>query len=58
MPPPDPANAAPSDDPALLRIDGPIATITLNRLAPSLDHLSIAKPTARRRDRAATVRVW
>jgi enoyl-CoA hydratase/carnithine racemase len=36
--------AAPSDDPALLRIDGPVATITLNRPAAfnSVD-LSIAK---------------
>ena len=39
-----PANASHSDDPALLAIDGPIATITLNRPAAfnSID-LSIAK---------------
>jgi enoyl-CoA hydratase/carnithine racemase len=38
------ATASPSDDPALLRIEGPIATITLNRPAAfnSID-LSIAK---------------
>ncbi len=42
MPAPDPPS--PLDDPALLRIDGPIATITLNRPAAfnSID-LSIAK---------------
>jgi enoyl-CoA hydratase/carnithine racemase len=40
----DPATAALSDDPALLRVEGPIATITLNRPAAfnSVD-LSIAK---------------
>jgi enoyl-CoA hydratase/carnithine racemase len=39
-----PANASQSDDPALLAVDGPIATITLNRPAAfnSID-LSIAK---------------
>ena len=44
MPTPDPATASLPDDPALLRIDGPIATITLNRPAAfnSID-LSIAK---------------
>src|ERR1700716_3268684 len=31
MPTPDSATSAVSDDPALLRIEGPIATITLNR---------------------------
>src|SRR6266436_9662888 len=38
------ATTAPADDPALLRIEGPIATITLNRPAAfnSID-LSIAK---------------
>jgi enoyl-CoA hydratase/carnithine racemase len=43
MPAPD-HTAAPADDPALLRIEGPIATITLNRPAAfnSID-LSIAK---------------
>jgi enoyl-CoA hydratase/carnithine racemase len=43
MPTPDPATAL-ADDPALLRIEGPIATITLNRPAAfnSID-LSIAK---------------
>jgi enoyl-CoA hydratase/carnithine racemase len=41
---PDPAAASPPDDPALLRIEGPIATITLNRPSAfnSID-LSIAK---------------
>jgi enoyl-CoA hydratase/carnithine racemase len=41
---PDPAAASPPDDPALLRIEGPIATITLNRPGAfnSID-LSIAK---------------
>jgi len=44
MPTPDPATAAPSDDPALLRIEGPIATITLNRPdAFNSINLSIAK---------------
>jgi enoyl-CoA hydratase/carnithine racemase len=44
MPTPNPASATPSDDPALLRIEGPVATITLNRPAAfnSID-LSIAK---------------
>jgi enoyl-CoA hydratase/carnithine racemase len=44
MPTPAQATAAPPDDPALLRIEGPIATITLNRPAAfnSID-LSIAK---------------
>jgi enoyl-CoA hydratase/carnithine racemase len=44
MPTPNPAVATPSNDPALLRIEGPIATITLNRPAAfnSID-LSIAK---------------
>ena len=44
MPTPDHATASLPDDPALLRIDGPIATITLNRPAAfnSID-LSIAK---------------
>src|ERR1700730_18441932 len=44
MPTPDPATASLPDDPALLRIDGPIATITLNRPAAfnAID-LSIAK---------------
>jgi enoyl-CoA hydratase/carnithine racemase len=44
MPTPDPAAASPPDDPALLRIEGPIATITLNRPAAfnSID-LSIAR---------------
>jgi len=44
MPTPDPATASLPDDPALLRIDGPIATITLNRPGAfnSID-LSIAK---------------
>src|ERR1700716_4576501 len=44
MPAPAPAVAALSDDPALLRVEGPIATITLNRPAAfnSID-LSIAK---------------
>jgi len=44
MPTPDHAGASHPDDPALLRIDGPIATITLNRPAAfnSID-LSIAK---------------
>jgi enoyl-CoA hydratase/carnithine racemase len=44
MPAPHPATASLPDDPALLRIDGPIATITLNRPAAfnSID-LSIAK---------------
>ena len=44
MPPPDHATASLPDDPALLRIDGLIATITLNRPAAfnSID-LSIAK---------------
>jgi enoyl-CoA hydratase/carnithine racemase len=44
MPTTDPATASLPDDPALLRIDGPIATITLNRPAAfnSID-LSIAK---------------
>src|SRR3974390_549130 len=39
-----PATVSPPDDPALLRVDGPIATITLNRPAAfnSID-LSIAK---------------
>ena len=43
MPTPAPATSLP-DDPALLRIDGPIATITLNRpnAFNSID-LSIAK---------------
>jgi enoyl-CoA hydratase/carnithine racemase len=44
MPTPNPATTTPSDDPALLRIEGPIATITLNRPAAfnSID-LSIAR---------------
>ena len=44
MPTPAPATTSSSDDPALLRIEGPIATITLNRPAAfnSID-LSIAK---------------
>jgi enoyl-CoA hydratase/carnithine racemase len=44
MPTPDQATFSPPDDPALLRIEGPIATITLNRPAAfnSID-LSIAK---------------
>jgi enoyl-CoA hydratase/carnithine racemase len=44
MPTPDHATAALPDDPALLRVEGPIATITLNRPASfnSID-LSIAK---------------
>jgi enoyl-CoA hydratase/carnithine racemase len=44
MPTPDPAALSVADDPALLAIDGPIATITLNRPAAfnSID-LSIAK---------------
>jgi enoyl-CoA hydratase/carnithine racemase len=44
MPTPDAATASPPDDPALLRIEGPIATITLNRPAAfnSID-LPIAK---------------
>jgi enoyl-CoA hydratase/carnithine racemase len=44
MPTPDPAATTLSDDPALLRIEGPIATITLNRPAAfnSID-LSIAR---------------
>ena len=44
MPTPDPATASLPDDPALLRIEGPIATITLNRPGSfnSID-LSIAK---------------
>ena len=44
MPTPDPAGASLPDDPARLRIEGPIATITLNRPAAfnSID-LSIAK---------------
>jgi enoyl-CoA hydratase/carnithine racemase len=44
MPTPAHSTASPSDDPALLRIEGPIATITLNRPAAfnSID-LSIAK---------------
>src|SRR5258705_11318472 len=44
MPTPDAATASLPDDPALLRIEGPIATITLNRPAAfnSID-LSIAK---------------
>src|SRR3977135_241717 len=44
MPTPNPAVATPSNDPALLRIEGPIATITLNRPAAfnSID-LSIAQ---------------
>src|ERR1700686_3765464 len=44
MPTPDPAPVSLADDPALLRIEGPIATITLNRPAAfnSID-LSIAK---------------
>jgi enoyl-CoA hydratase/carnithine racemase len=44
MPTPNPATATPSNDPALLRIEGPIATITLNRPAAfnSID-LSIAR---------------
>jgi enoyl-CoA hydratase/carnithine racemase len=44
MPTPDPATTSLPDDPALLRIDGPIATITLNRPGAfnSID-LSIAK---------------
>jgi enoyl-CoA hydratase/carnithine racemase len=43
-----PAQASPSDSPALLRIEGPIATITLNRPAAfnSID-LSIAKKLER-----------
>lgn len=43
-----PAQASPSSDPALLRIEGPIATITLNRPAAfnSID-LSIAKKLER-----------
>src|SRR5260370_15333491 len=44
MPTPDPATTSLSDEPALLLIEGPIATITLNRPAAfnSID-LSIAK---------------
>src|SRR5258705_11203629 len=44
MPTPDAATASLPDDPALLRIEGPIATITLNRPAAfnSVD-LSIAR---------------
>src|SRR6202035_1163751 len=44
MPTPDHATSSIPDDPALLRIDGPIATITLNRPGAfnSID-LSIAK---------------
>src|SRR5258708_2496004 len=44
MPPPAHSTASPSDDPALLLIEGPIATITLNRPGAfnSID-LSIAK---------------
>ena len=44
MPTPDHATASVADDPALLRIEGPIATITLNRPAAfnSVD-LSIAR---------------
>jgi enoyl-CoA hydratase/carnithine racemase len=44
MPAPDPVTSSLPDDPALLRIEGPIATITLNRPAVfnSID-LSIAK---------------
>src|ERR1019366_1418343 len=44
MPTPDHATASFSDDPALLRIEGPIATITLNRPgAFNAIDLSIAK---------------
>src|SRR5258705_10392086 len=44
MPTSDPATASLPDDPALLRIDGPIATITLNRPAAfNSINLSIAK---------------
>ena len=44
MPTPDHATASLADDPALLRIDGPIATITLNRPAAfNSINLSIAK---------------
>jgi enoyl-CoA hydratase/carnithine racemase len=48
MPTPAHATASPSDDPALLRIEGPIATITLNRPAAfnSID-LSIARKLER-----------
>jgi enoyl-CoA hydratase/carnithine racemase len=48
MPTPDPATASLPDEPALLRIEGPIATITLNRPAAfnSID-LSIAKKLER-----------
>src|SRR5260370_30302513 len=44
MPPPDPAPASLPNEPALLRIEGPIATITLNRPTAfnSID-LSIAR---------------
>src|ERR1700716_1663865 len=44
MPAPAPAVAALSDDPALLRVEGPIATITLNRPAAfNSINLAIAK---------------
>src|SRR3954469_13141072 len=44
MPAPDSTTAAPAEDPALLSIDGPIATITLNRAAAfNSINLSIAK---------------
>jgi enoyl-CoA hydratase/carnithine racemase len=48
MPTPAHSTASPSDDPALLRIEGPIATITLNRPGAfnSID-LSIAKKLER-----------
>ncbi len=48
MPTPDPATASLPDEPALLRIEGPIATITLNRPAAfnSID-LSIAQKLER-----------
>ena len=48
MPTSDPATASLPDDPALLRIDGPIATITLNRPAAfNSINLSIAKKLER-----------
>src|SRR5258705_2193629 len=48
MPTPDHATASLPDDPALLRIDGPIATITLNRPAAfNSINLSIAKKLER-----------
>src|SRR5258707_13312688 len=48
MPTPDHATASLPDDPALLRIDGPIATITLNRPAAfNSINLSIARKLER-----------